>query len=114
MVVLPLSQLPNDYDLEPSPEKAEPMKWVRYAAAGSLVASGALMLSGKRRAAIVAAATGTVLAMLDQQDVLRKWWTTLPNYIGDVQRLLGNIEVTVDEFAAQRDRLGKLMGRNGF
>ncbi len=117
MVVLPLSRFPSDYDDEPSPAKVDaPVKddsvsWIRIASAATLVTGGALLLSGKRRAGLMAAATGTALAMLDQKDVLGAWWKVLPSYIGQVQVLLTQAEGAVEEFAAQRERLGKALGR---
>jgi hypothetical protein len=116
MVVLPLSRLPNDYDANmnaanpgPSPE-GKPIDWFRIAAAATLVAGGALLLSGRRRSGLFVAATGTALALMDQQDLLRKWWAVLPEYIDDIQELLNQAEGAVEEFAAQRDKLGKVLG----
>ena len=125
MVVLPLSRLPNDYDAnmgsqEPGPTQngnqggehhSDSNKWLRIASAASLVASGALLLSGKRRAGLFVAATGTALALLDQQDLMRKWWAMLPYYIDDIQQLLNQAEGAVEEFAAQREKLGQVLGR---
>ena len=117
MVVLPLSRLPEDFDADLKTPKAVPaqnansMNWVRIASAASLVAGGALLLSGKRRAGLMAAATGTTLALLDQQDTLSKWWSLLPTYIDDIQWLLNQAEGAVEEFAAQRDKLGQVLGR---
>jgi hypothetical protein len=111
MVVLPLSKLPSNYDAELSAPKTNSVNLVRIAAAATLVASGALLLSGKRRAGLVAAATGTSLALLDQKDVLGSWWRILPVYISEVQWLLGQVQGTVDEVAAQREKLGKVFAR---
>jgi hypothetical protein len=117
MVVLPLSRFPNDDDADLNPQRSVPapeadsMNWVRIASAATLIASGALLLSGRRRPALVAAATGTALAMLDQKDIMHKWWLLLPAYIGDVQRLLTEAEGAVEELATQRDKLGKVLGR---
>jgi len=111
MVVVPLSKPANDYDAEPSAPKANSVNWVRIAAACTLGASGALLLGGRRRAGLVAAATGTALALLDQQDALRKWWRVLPGYIGEVQRLLNQVQESVDEFGVQREKLGRILGR---
>jgi hypothetical protein len=113
--VVPLSRFSSDYEEEQSAPKSAPeadsMHWVRIAAASTLVASGALLLGGKRRAGLAAAATGTVLAMLDQQDVLKAWWQTLPRYIDEVQHLLNQAEGAVEEFAVQRQKLGRVLGR---
>ena len=72
------------------------MNWVGFAAGGTLVAGGLLMLTGERRAGIVAAASGTALALLDQQETLRSWWNALPGYIDQVQGVLGQVQDTVD------------------
>jgi hypothetical protein len=117
MVVLPLSKFPNEFNQDtsaaqpgPSP-KSESINWIRIASAATLVAGGALLLGGKRRSGLFAAATGTALALLDQQDLLRKWWLVLPAYIDNIQELLNHAEGAVEEFAAQREKLGKVLGR---
>lgn len=117
MVVLPLSKLPGNYDEElnapnaNSALKEDSVNFVRIAAAATLVASGAFLLSGRHRAGLLAAATGTSLALLDQKDVLGSWWRVLPGYIGEVQYLLSQVQGTVDEVAAQREKLGKVFNK---
>ena len=116
MVVLPLSRFPNEFNddtsaAQPGPSpNSDSVNWVRIASAATLVASGALLLSGKRRAGLFVAATGTALALIDQQDLLRKWWSVLPQYIDDIQELLNQAEGAVEEFAVQREKLGKVLG----
>jgi hypothetical protein len=75
------------------------------------VAGGALLLSGKRRSGLFVAATGTALALMDQQDLLLKWWAVLPQYIDNIQELLNQAEGAVEEFSAQREKLGQVLGR---
>jgi hypothetical protein len=87
------------------------MNWARIAAGGSLLAAGLLMLTGKRRAGMAAAAAGTTLAALDQQETVRMWWNALPGYVDTVQQFLGQVQESVDEVAAQRDRLQKILNR---
>jgi hypothetical protein len=64
-----------------------------------------------RRSGTVAAASGAALALLDQQETLRSWWHTLPGYIDDVQRLLGQVQGTVDDIAAQRQKLRRILAK---
>ena len=117
MVVLPLSRLSNDYDANMNAPQSAPsatsesIHWIRIASAAALVAGGALLLSGKRRSGLFVAATGTALALMDQQDLMRKWWAVLPQYIDDIQDLLTQAEGAVEEFAAQREKLGKVLSR---
>ena len=116
MVVLPLSRLPNDDanmntpNADPAPQ-GDSNNWLRIASAATLVAGGALLMSGRRRSGLFVAATGTALALMDQQDLLRKWWAVLPQYIDDIQELLNQAEGAVEEFAAQREKLGNVLGR---
>jgi hypothetical protein len=70
-----------------------------------------LLLSGNRRAGLVAAATGTTLAALDQQETLRSWWSTLPRYIDQVQGVLGQVQDTVNEVAVKREALRRALAR---
>jgi hypothetical protein len=59
----------------------------------------------------VAAASGTALAMIDQQATVRTWWDALPGYIANVQDLLGQAQRMVENISAQRDRLREVIGR---
>jgi ABC-type transporter Mla subunit MlaD len=70
-----------------------------------------LLLTGRHRAGLVAAVAGTTLVLLDQQETVRSWWHTLPGYIDDVQRLLGQVQDTVADVAAQRERLRRVLER---
>jgi len=72
---------------------------------------GLLLLLGRRRAGLVAAASGAALALLDQQEAVLSWWNTLPGFIDDVQRLLGEVEGTMEDIAEQRDKLRAVLGR---
>ena len=111
MVVEPLAKPAN----EPAPVRrnccSHPVPWARIAAAGTLIAGGGLLLGGKRKAGLVAAATGASLALLDQQDTLKSWWRILPGYIDNVQHLLSQVQDTVDDIAVQRDKLAKALNR---
>jgi hypothetical protein len=115
MVVVPLSKLPEKVDTASRNAKTgsdgHSVSLLRITSAATLLTGGALMLAGKHRLGLVAAATGTSLAMLDQQDVVKKWWAHLPGYIADVQGVLAQVEGAVEEFAHQREKLGKALGR---
>jgi hypothetical protein len=70
-----------------------------------------LLLAGRRRAGLVAAVSGATLALLDQQEAVRSWWHTLPRSIDHAQRVLTQVQYTVEEFAAQRERLRRILER---
>jgi hypothetical protein len=105
MVVLPLPNPINEPKVELPAVQAPSNDWLRYAAGGSLIASGILLLSGKHRAGLLAAATGTALVMLDQQDTVEAWWFALPGLIDNAGRMLNQVEGVLDSVDAQRARI---------
>jgi len=111
MTIVPLSRQANEGEIGPSAPEAETGSWIRVATAGTLIASGLLLLNGKRRAGLFMAASATALTKLDQQDTLRAWWKTLPGYIDEVQVMLGRVQGAVDTFKAQREKLGRFLPR---
>jgi hypothetical protein len=111
MVVVPLSKPTNDPGPPAVASDTEARSFIRVASAGTLIAGGLLLLNGKHRAGLVAAAAGAALTMLDQQETVRSWWKVLPGYIGEVQRLLGQVQGAVDDLAARRDKLRRILAR---
>jgi hypothetical protein len=111
MVVVPLSKPANDSRTTPDAADSEAMNWIGFAAGGTLVAAGLLLLSGERRAGMVAAASGTALALVNQQETLQSWWNALPGYIDQVQRVLGQVQDTVNEVAVKREALRRALAR---
>ena len=111
MVVVPLSKPENDSDVTPEAEKSESMNWIGFAAGGSLVAAGLLLLVGERRAGMVAAASGTALAMLNEKETLLSWWNAMPGYIDQVQRVLNQVQASVEEVDAKREALHRVLAR---
>ena len=106
MVVVPQSMSEDEYEMGSPATETECTNWVALAAGGTLIAGGLMLLLGRRRAGLVAAATGATLALLDQQETVLSWWNTLPGYIDDVEGLLSQVQGTVEELAAQRERPG--------
>lgn len=118
MVVLPLSKMPRDFKVDPhaptgahTTSKDGSLNWLRFTSAATLVASGALLLAGKHRAGLAVAATGTSLALIDQQDAMKKWWAHLPGYIAQIQDILNQVDKAVENFAEQREKIGSVLGR---
>lgn len=112
MVIVPLSKSAgNESANAPELQAAEGASWTAYAAGGTLVAAGLLLLAGERRAGMVAAASGTALALLDQQETLRTWWNALPGYIDQVQDKLVKVQDTVNEVSVKREALRKALAR---
>jgi hypothetical protein len=111
MVVVPLTQSVQDYDAPPRTEECEATNWTSIAAAGAIVAGGLLLLTGWRRTGMVTATAGTVLTLLDQEDTIRSWWTVVPGYIENIQRVLDQVEGTVEEIDAKRETLRQILSR---
>ena len=111
MAVVPLSRALNSSGNAPRANWVNSTPWIRYAAAGTLAASGALLATGKRRAGLVTAVTGTALAMLDQQEVVNAWWNALPRYLEEVQGFLGRAQTAVEDLSAQGQKLRRVLGK---
>ncbi len=92
----------------PEPDSID---WVRVAACGSLIVGGVLLLSGQRRAGLVVAASGTALALLDQEEMLRKWWQALPEYIDKAQWMIEQVQEVVDEVSEKGESLRRVLAR---
>ena len=55
--------------------------WVRTVAAGSLVTGAILLATGKRKSGLAVAAAGTVFALLEDPQGVKKVWNDLPEYL---------------------------------
>jgi hypothetical protein len=112
MVVVPLTQPTKDQSIAPQASKVDVADWTRIAAAGAIVTGGLLLLAGWRRAGMVTAAAGTALTLLDQEETIRAWWSVVPGYIEDAQRVLSQVESTVDDIEAKRESLRQFLSRH--
>ena len=110
MVVVPLSKSRSNAS-ESCASEADSMSWVRMAAAGTLAASGALLIAGKRRAGLVTAMTGAALVMLDQREVVSQWWSALPVYLEEMQGMVGRAQAAVDDLSEQGEKLLRVLGK---
>lgn len=111
MVVVPLSKSANASQTELCAREPECTNWVQMAAGGSLLVGGLLLLTGNRRAGTVAAVSGAALVLLDQKEAVRTWWNALPGYIDDVQGVLNQVQETVEDIAAHREKLRRILVR---
>jgi hypothetical protein len=111
MVIIPLSESAHKSEPRPDAVASERTNWVGITAGTTLAAAGLLLLSGHRRAGLLAAASGTTLAVLDQQEALRSWWDALPVYVDQVQCLLNQVQDTVNEVAVKREALRRALAR---
>jgi len=112
MVVVPLTQPARDHAPAPQAFGIEIEDWTRFAAAGAIVSGGLMLLAGWRKTGMVTVVAGTVLTLLDQQDTIREWWSVIPGYIDDVQRVLDQVESTVEDIDAKRESLRQVLSRH--
>lgn len=110
MVVVPLSKSAIK-EGGACANRADSRHWVGMVAAGTLMASGALLIAGKRRAGLVTAVSGVALTMLDQQDVVSRWWNTLPAYLEEIQGVLCRAQTAVEDLTVQGEKLRRVLGK---
>lgn len=103
MVVVPLTQGLSEPGARD--DDAESTNWIRYAAAGTLAASGVLLVTGNRRLGMATAVSGAALALIDQQEVVRKCWDRLPEFLEDLQGLLSKTQAAVEDLSSQSQKL---------
>jgi hypothetical protein len=108
MAVVPMSKSASDREKAQHACRCEG-QFTRIVAAGTLATGGVLLLTGQRRAGLIAAASGTALAMLDQREALCAWWNSLPACLDEVQGVLSRVQKAVDTLADQRDKLGRML-----
>lgn len=110
MVVVPLSKSASN-EGGSCAKGTNSRHWVGMVAAGTLAASGVLLVAGKRRAGLVTAVSGAALAMLDQPEAVSKWWNALPAYLEEMQGILGRAQTAVEDLTVQGQKLRRVLGK---
>ncbi len=95
----------------PAPARGTHKDWTHYAAAASVIAGGALMVTGHKKAGLAVAAAGTVIALLDEPEAMDTWWKNLPRFLDGAQDLLTKVEHYLGEASTQGQRLKTILGR---
>lgn len=88
-----------------APQTETAADWIGVAAAGTLIAAGALLLARKRRAGAATAAVGTALAFIEHRDTVRRWWAQLPGLADQLQVMLRQMQDRVRDLAARGDEI---------
>jgi hypothetical protein len=92
------------------PDKKTP-DWTHYLAAGTVIAGGLLVATGRRRAGLTVAAIGTGLALAQEQDSVKLWWMRMPGLLDQAQHFLDRAEVFLKEATEQGHRLQSILRR---
>jgi hypothetical protein len=88
-----------------------PQDWTHLIAAGTLIAGGALLVSGRKKSGLAVAIAGTALALLDEPEMVRSWWRSLPGVLSQAQEFLDKVEDYMGEAAEQGHRLQSVFRR---
>ncbi|MGC2637863.1 MAG: hypothetical protein WA294_11840 [Acidobacteriaceae bacterium] len=83
--------------------------WTRTVAAGSLVVSAVLLLTGRRRSGVAVAAAGAAVALMENPQAVRDAWNSLPRIVRSGQDFMVRLEDFVDELNKQGVRLRKVL-----
>jgi hypothetical protein len=79
--------------------------WVRTVAAGTLVTGAVLLASGKRKTGLALAAAGTIFALVEDPEGVKKIWNNIPDYLDSGHSMLSRFEKFVGELTAQGEKL---------
>lgn len=85
--------------------------WMRLTASGALLTGAILLLTGKRRPGLLLSATGAALAMVEEKELVKQWWEALPGYLDRTQRMIDQVQETVDDLAAKRDKIKSILSK---
>ncbi|HEV2464422.1 MAG TPA: hypothetical protein VGT04_11505 [Acidobacteriaceae bacterium] len=95
----------------PIPELVREPSWPRAVAAGSLVASAVLLLSGRRKGALAAALAGAAIATLEKPELFREIWDNTPKYLRAGQDFLLRAEDVVEDLHTKGERLRGILNK---
>jgi hypothetical protein len=79
--------------------------WVRTVAAGTLVTGAILLASGKRKAGLAIAVAGTVFALVEDPEGVKKVWNNIPDYLDNGHSMLSRFEKFIGELTSQGEKL---------
>lgn len=86
--------------------------WTHLIAAGTLIAGGALLVSGRKKSGLAVAIAGTAIALLDEPEMLQSWWRSMPGILSNAQGFLDKVEEYMGAAAEQGHRLQSVFRRS--
>ena len=89
--------------------KLTEIPWTRSVAAGSLIVSALLLISGKRKSGLAVAAAGAAIALLENPGAVKDAWESMPRFVRAGQDFLVRVEDFVDELNKQGGRLRNVL-----
>lgn len=87
------------------------MTWLRALAAGSLVTAAALLLTGRKKAALTASGLGAAVILSEDPEAMKELWKHVPDLLQDGHEMLGRLEGVLDGITEQGGRVRQLVRR---
>ncbi len=85
--------------------------WSHQVAAASLVAGAILLITGRKREALVVAAAGSATTLLERPEAAQEFWNRLPGHIRTGQDFLVRAETFLEKISEQAARLRETLSR---
>lgn len=83
--------------------------WTRTIAAGSLVVGALLLISGRRKSALAVSAAGAAVALLENPEIVRDAWDSMPRLVRTGQDFLVRVEDFMEELNKQGQHIRKVI-----
>jgi hypothetical protein len=75
--------------------------WSSHVAAASLVAGAVLLLTGRKREALIVAGAGAATTLLERPEAAQELWSQLPGYVRSGQDFLVKAEQVIERVGEQ-------------
>jgi len=85
------------------------ISWTRTVAAGSFVVGALLLITGRRKTALAVSAAGAAVALLENPEIVRDAWNSMPRAVRAGQDFLVRIEDFVEELNKQGLKIRKVL-----
>jgi hypothetical protein len=85
--------------------------WSHHVCAATLVAGAILLITGRKRQALVIAAAGAVTTLLERPEAAQELWKDLPGHIRTGQDFLARAETFIQRISEQAARLRETISR---
>jgi len=113
MTAVPLPRTGEPTQLLPvGPKTPAQQDWTHLIAAGTLIAGGALLVSGRKKTGLAVAIAGTAIALLDEPEMVQSWWRSMPGVLSNAQVFLDKVEQYMGAAAEQGHRLQGVFRRS--
>ncbi len=85
--------------------------WTHLAAAGALTVGAVLLLTGRRKAGALTAATGAAFALLEDGNLIERAWQELPQTLSRAQEVCEKAAAIVESINERAEKLQRALGR---